>query len=312
MRGAADLPLLRPRALRPGAAIGVCAPSGPVVPEVLDACLDWLGSLGHPVVLAKNLRARSGFLAGDDEARLSDFLSLVRDPRVAVILCARGGYGVGRFLDRVDPAELRAARKLVVGYSDATHLLSFLYRRARLTSLHGPMLERVDVTPGARARQLALMRGEPAGQGSLAGRTVRAGRSEGPLVGGNLKLLQAGIGTPWEVDLRGAILFIEEISEAPYAIDRALVQMRESGVLEGVRGVALGQLVQCESERYPGASAGEVVREILSSAVDGPIVEDLPFGHVADNQSLGVGVRARLDGARAELTLLEPVVEVSA
>ena len=118
------------------------------------------------------------------------------------------------------------------------------------------------------------------------------------------QLVQASIGTPWEVDLRGAILFLEEVSEAPYAIDRALVQMRESGVLEGVRGVALGQLVECESERYPGASAAEAVREILSSAVDGPIVEDLPFGHVADNQSLGVGVAREADGA-AELTLME-------
>jgi len=305
-------PLLRPRALRPGAAIGVCAPSGPVQPAVLDAGLAWLAEQGHPLVLAKNLRARAGYLAGGDAERLADFLSLVRDPRVAVILCARGGYGVGRFLRGVDASELRAARKLVVGYSDATLLLSFLYACAGLASLHGPMLEREDITPAARAREFALMRGEPAGLAAIEGRPVRAGRVEAPLVGGNLKLLQASIGTPWQVDTRGAILFLEEVSEAPYAIDRALIQLREAGLLDDLRGVALGQLVRCESERYPGASASEAVREILTSAVDGPIVEDLPFGHVADNQALGVGVRARLDGARGELTLLEPVVEVEA
>lgn len=303
---------MRPRALRPGDAIGVCAPSGPVNPDVLDACVAWLGEQGHPVVLAKNLRARAGYLAGTDAERLADFLSLVRDPRVGAILCARGGYGVGRFLRALDAAELREARKLVVGYSDATLLLSFLHRCAGLASLHGPMLEREDVTPEARARQFALLRGEPAGQAALHGRGVRAGRVEAPLVGGNLKLLQASIGAPWEVDLRGAILFLEEVAEAPYAIDRALVQLREAGLLDGVRGVAIGQLVRCESERYPGASAADAVREILSDAIDGPIVEDLPFGHVADNRSLGMGVRARLDGARGELVLLEPVVEVGA
>ena len=279
-------------------------------PDVLDAGLAWLAEQGHPLVLGKNLRARAGYLAGGDAERLGDFLSLVRDPRVAVILCARGGYGIGRFLRGVAAAELRTARKLVVGYSDATLLLSFLHTCAGLASLHGPMLEREDITTEARARSLALMRGEPAGLAVLSGRPVRAGRVEAPLVGGNLKLLQASIGTPWQVDLRGAILFLEEVSEAPYALDRALVHLREAGVLDGVRGVAIGQLVRCESERYPGTKASETVREVLSNAVDGPIVEDLPFGHVADNQALGVGVRACLDGTRGELMLLEPVVEV--
>jgi muramoyltetrapeptide carboxypeptidase len=302
--------LRKPRALRPGDAIGVCAPSGPVTPEVLDAGLAWLSGQGHPLVLAPNLRARSGYLAGSDEERRADLMALVRDPSVAVILCARGGYGVGRMLRGVPAEELREARKLVVGYSDATALLAFLHARAGLTSLHGPMLEREDVTPEARARQLALMRGEPAGQAALPGCAVRAGAVEGPLVGGNLKLVQASIGTPWQVRTRGAILFLEEVSEAPYALDRALVQLREAGLLAGVRGVALGQLVRCESERYPGASAGEAIREVLCDAFDGPIVEDLPFGHVADNHALGVGVRARLDGTRGELELLEPVVEV--
>jgi muramoyltetrapeptide carboxypeptidase len=296
--------------LRPGDAIGVCAPSGPVTPAVLDAGLEWLSAQGHPLVLGKHLRARAGYLAGSDDERRSDFLSLVRDPSVAVILCARGGYGVGRILRGVAAAELREARKLVVGYSDATLLLSFLHACAGLASLHGPMLEREDVTPEARARELALMRGEPAGLAALTGRPVRAGVVEAPLVGGNLKLVQASIGTPWQLDARGAILFLEEVSEAPYALDRALVHLREAGLLEGVRGIALGQLVRCESERYPGASAGEAVREVLASAVDGPIVEDLPFGHVADNHALGVGVRARLDGARGELMGLEPVVEI--
>jgi len=288
----------------------VCAPSGPIEDDALDAGLAWLAAQGHPVVVGKHVRARTGYLAGTDEERLADLVSLVHDPQVGAILCARGGYGVSRYLARVDPRELRRARKLVCGYSDATHLLCYLQARAGLASLHGPMLERTDVTAEARARQLALMRGEPAGLASLSGRAVRGGAVEGPLVGGNLKMLHSSIGTPWEPVVDGAILFIEEISEAPYAIDRALVHLREAGWLAKVRGVAIGQLVRCESTRYPGPSAGDAAREILAAAVHGPIVEDLAFGHVADNRALGVGVRARLDGDRGTLAALEPVVEV--
>lgn len=290
----------------------MCAPSGPVDVEALDAGLAWLALQGHPVVVAKNVRARAGYLAGSDAERMSDLESLLRDPAVGVILCARGGYGVSRYLARIDPDELRRARKLVVGYSDATHLLSYLQARAGLASIHGPMLERSDVTAEARARQFALMRGEPAGQESLSGRALRGGTAVGPLVGGNLKMLHSSVGTPWEPVLDGAILFFEETSEAPYAIDRALIHLREAGWLARVRGVAVGQLVNCESTRYPGASAGEAVREILAAAVRGPIVENLPFGHIADNRALGVGVSARLDGDRGLLTGLEPVVEVDA
>jgi len=296
--------------LRHDSAIGVCAPSGPVEPEKLDTGLAWLTRQGHPVVVAKNVRARAGYLAGSDSERMADLLALIRDPAVGAILCARGGYGVSRYLARIDPDELRAARKLIVGYSDSTHLLSYLQARAGLASLHGPMLERDDVTAEARAREFALMRGEPAGLASLAGRAVRGGVAEGPLVGGNLKMLHSSVGTPWEPNVDGALLFVEETSEAPYAIDRALIHLREAGWLARVRGVAIGQLVNCESTRYPGASAGESMREILGAAVTGPIVEDLPFGHVADNRALGVGVRARLDGDKGTLTGLEPVVEI--
>ena len=264
------------------------------------------------MVVAKNVRARTGYLAGSDAERQSDFESLLRDPSVGAILCARGGYGVSRYLARVDAGELRRARKLVVGYSDTTHLLTYMQAKARLASIHGPMLERTDVTPEARAREFALMRGEPAGLASISGRPVQGGVAEGPLVGGNLKMLHSSVGTPWAPALDGAILFLEETSEAPYAIDRALVHLREAGWLARVRGVAVGQLVNCESSRYPGASAGEAMREILSGAVRGPIVEDLPFGHVADNRALGVGVSARLDGDKGVLVGLEPVVEVEA
>jgi muramoyltetrapeptide carboxypeptidase len=302
--------LLRPRRLAKGGVIGVCAPAGPVMePAALECNLGWLRSAGYTVRCSPSLRARRGYLAGSDDERQADLLGLVRDPAVDAIVLARGGYGVGRFLRRLDPAEFRAARKPVVGYSDATLLLGFLREHAGLLSIHGPMLERDDSTPEARARLLALLGGERAALEPIAGEPLVPGVSRGPLVGGSLTMLAASLGTPWEIDTRRAILFLEDVNEAPYAIDRKLVQLREAGKLDALAGVAVGRLVGCTSERYPDVSAGDVVRELLVPEVRGPIVTELPFGHVADHRALGFGVRAELDGGRGTLRLIEPVVE---
>ena len=305
MRGARRL--LQPRPVPRGATVGVCAPAGPIDEAALEAGVRWLEAEGYRVRFAPNLRARAGYLAGGDEARLEDLLVLVRDPDVAGIWLARGGYGLARILRALDPEEIRASRKLFVGYSDATSLLLFLRERAGLAAVHGPMLDRVDATPGARARLLALVRGERVDP--LRGESEARGSARGPLVGGNLTLVAGSLGTPWEIDTEGAILFLEEVGEEPYRIDRALVQLREAGKLSEVAGVAVGQLVGCRGERYPDPSPGEVVREILVPEVPGPVVVGLPFGHVPDNHALGFGIEAELDGDTGRLALLAPAVE---
>lgn len=304
--------LLRPRALPRGSTIGVCAPSGPVQPECLDAGVAWLEREGYAVRCAPHVKARRAYLAGSDEDRLADLVSVWRDPDVDGIVLARGGYGLPRVLRALDIGELRRARKAVVGYSDATALLSLLRERAGLVSVHGPMLERTDTTDESRRRLLALLQGDPQALAPLEGEPLAPGRARGPLVGGNLKVLASGLGTPWEIDTRGAILFFEEVNEQPYAIDRTLVQLREAGKLAAAAGVAVGRLVQCDSERYPEVSARDVVCELLAEAVSGPIVIGLDVGHVADNRALGVGALGVLDGERGTLALVEPVVEVGA
>jgi len=301
--------LLLPPPLVPGSTIGVCAPAGPVDEKVLAAGIGWLEDAGYSVRCGRHVRRRHGYLAGTDPQRLEDLLELWRAPDVRGIVLARGGYGIPRILRDLDAAELRRAPKLVVGYSDATSLLLFLRHCVGLAAVHGPMLERPDTTDRARARWLALVRGEPAALEPLEGSGVVGGRARGPLVGGALTLVAGSLGTPWEVDTRGAILFIEEICEEPYAIDRLLIQLREAGKLRQAAGIAIGQLVCCESERYPEPRVGDVMREVLTSEVQGPIVEDLPFGHISDHRALGFGVQAELDGDRGTLTLLEPVVE---
>jgi len=279
-------------------------------PEALESNIAWFERRGLRVRRAAHLLARRGYLAGSDDERRSDLLELLGDPDVGAILVARGGYGCGRFLAQLDPHALRRARKPIVGYSDATSLLLWLDARVRLHSIHGPMLERADFPDAARERLLALLRGEPAGQERLHGTGVRGGRARGRLVGGNLRMVAASLGTPWEIDARGAILFLEEIGEQPYSIDRSLVQLRESGKLAAVAGVAVGALIHCESERYPETSARAALCEILAESCPAPIALDLPFGHIAEHRALGFGVLAELDGSSGTLEPLEPVVEL--
>jgi muramoyltetrapeptide carboxypeptidase len=303
---------LRPHALAPNAWIGVCATSGPVRdPAALEAGIAWFESQGLRVRRAPHLGSRRGYLAGSDDERLSDLVELLRAPEVGAIVIARGGYGSGRFLSRLDPRLVRRSRKPIVGYSDVTSLLLWLDVRARLLAIHGPMLDRADCPDEARARLLALLRGDPSGQAVLRGSGLRPGRARGRLVGGNLRMVAASVGTPWEIDTRGALLFLEEIGEQPYSIDRSLVQLREAGKLAEAAGVAFGGIVDCEAKRYPETTALDAIREILLAAVDGPIALDLPFGHIADHRALGFGAAAELDGSSGTLELLEPAVEAS-
>lgn len=301
--------LVRPRAIAAGATIGVCAPSGPVRPEVLDAGIAWLEREGFRVRVATHLRERCGYLAGTDDERCGDLAEMVDDSSVDAIVLARGGYGCSRILRRLDPQRFRAARKPIVGYSDATLLLLWLLRQAGLVSIHGPMLERVDADPCARGRLLDLLRGEHTAREPLRGEGIRGACARGRLVGGNLSMVVASLGTPWEIDTRNAILFLEEVDEAPYAIDRMLVHLRDAGKLAPLVGVAVGRLVDCTSERYPEPRARDTVRDILLEETTCPIAMEFPFGHVADNRALGLGVRAELDARLGTLALVEPVVE---
>jgi muramoyltetrapeptide carboxypeptidase len=300
---------VRPRALPRGGTIGVCSPSGPVDAEALARCAECWRSAGFSVRLAPNALSRKGFLAGSDRERLADLLALWRDPAVDAIVASRGGYGAMRLLERLSAPELRAVRKLFIGHSDATALLLFLRKCAGLASLHGPMLQRSDWSEESRERLLGLACGDAGAARPLSGTGLRGGRARGPLVGGNLSLVTASLGTPWEIDTRGAILFLEEIHEQPYALDRQLVQLRAAGKLDAASGIAVGQLVDCESQRYPEITSRDVIDELLATA-RGAVIVDLPFGHTADNRALPVGTLAEIDGESGTLTLLEPAVEV--
>ncbi len=296
--------LRKPHALPPGGTIGIAAPAAAVDPDTLAAGEERWRRRGFAVVRRDDLLARRRYLAGDDTRRASELMELVSDPKVDAIVCARGGYGSPRILDRLDAAAVRAARKPLVGFSDVTALLLWQRRAAGLVGFHGPMLDRGgDLRDDELDALVAALTGSPGSTPVWRGHEGAGGRAEGRLTGGSLTMVVGSLGTPWEIDTRGAILLLEDRGERPYRIDRLLQQLRSAGKLERIVGVGLGRFDGCD-EPNGSVGAAEVLREVLD-AVGVPWVTGLPFGHGAPNLPWPLGVRARLDGGRAELHVLE-------
>jgi muramoyltetrapeptide carboxypeptidase len=307
--------LRKPRALPLSGTIGIVAPAGPIDPERLEAGVSLLEKAGFRVKRRDDVCMRQGYLAGDDTRRAAELMEMFECPAVDAIVCARGGYGTQRLLSRLDPRRIREAAKPLVGFSDITTLHLWLRRMAGLVSFHGPMLER----GGGLSRPefeslLAALTGRDSGDRVLQGESGRGGVVEGRLVGGNLSLLAASLGTPWEIDTRGAILLFEEVHEEPYRIDRLLGQLAAAGKLSAVVGIGVGSLEGCVPTARPidpelhgsasGPSARGVIAELLAP-LSVPVAFGLPFGHAPPNLAWPLGVRASLDGKRGSLHILE-------
>jgi muramoyltetrapeptide carboxypeptidase len=299
--------LRRPRAIRPGARIAIAAPAGPVDPEALASGRTALERLGFETVARDDVLDRDGYLAGSDERRASELMAFVRDPEIDAILCARGGYGCQRIVDSLDAAAFREAAKPLVGYSDITTLLLWQRKHAGLLGIHGPMLEKKDTLEGEAGS--ALIRALQ-GTGPLpryAGETRVTGWGEGRLVGGSLSVCVASLGTPWEIDTRGCILMLEDVTEQPYRIDRMLQQLRAAGKFDRAVGIALGDFTDCDDERYPDWTVERLFDEVFGS-LGIPVVAGLPFGHGNENRPWPYAGRGALDGSRGELEILESAV----
>ena len=296
---------IKPRAIAAGATLGIAAPGGPLDPDTLRAGCEVWRAAGFRVVHRDDIVARSGYLAGDDARRVAELSELVARTDVDAIVCARGGYGCDRILDALDPEAFRAARKPLVGYSDITALLLWQRRRAGLEGFHGPMLEcGGDADPASLRALVDQLRGDATLPIVLRGRGRVGGRADGRLVGGNLMLVTASIGTDWAIDTRGAILLVEEVHERPYRIDRMLQQLRAAGKLDGLAGIGVGDVSTCCDERYPKPDALAVIEQI--AAPRGlPLVTHLPFGHSRMNHAWPTGARATIDADRGEIRILE-------
>ncbi len=277
------------------------APSSPFDAELFARGLEVLsGRLGLRPRMRTDVSARRAYLAGDDARRIEEWREAVADPDARAIFCARGGYGAMRILPAIDPAPLLDRPKLYVGFSDDAAIHAVL-NRAGLATVHGPVVTQLGRVPeDAIGHFEALVSGaaprpgpweSPAPGAGLVGRaTIRAGRASGPLLGGTLAILAHLQGTPFAPRLDGAILFLEDVGEKPYRIDRYLTQLRLSGALSGIAGVAVGQLTGCDEG---DVLAADVVRDAVL-ALGVPAVEGIPAGHEDANYAFPLGARASL------------------
>jgi muramoyltetrapeptide carboxypeptidase len=287
------------RPLEPGEPIGVIALSGPVDRSRLEEGLGVLRSWGNPIELAPNLRSRSGYLAGSDEARAAGLVELL-DRGVRTMIAARGGYGAARLMDRMPWERLRAHGVRFIGFSDLTAVLNPL--AATAAQIHGPMVAAGLARRDNSDRLHALLTGKLVG-GKLfpitPGGVLRHGRARGRLLGGNLSLLSTLIGTRWEPDFTGAVLFLEEVSEPPYRLDRLLTHIRSSASFSGVKALIGGDLHACR----PHAECVRRWSELLAEAApaDVPVVAGLPFGHGARNLAFPVGSTVDVDTRRGAI-----------
>ncbi len=335
--------VLKPRRLEQGMTIGLVAPASAARDlKAIDKGIENLKRLGFEVREGRFTRKRLGYLAAADKERLADLNAMLRDPKVDAIMCIRGGYGTMRLLDGIDYEAALKNPKPLIGYSDITALHLAFWRRCHLVTFHGPMLLSAFAKEEPRAFTVAsmlrtLMCALPAGsvwQGAPDRnyRVVREGRAEGRLVGGNLCLVTALLGTPYEIETTGAIVYLEDVDEKPYRIDRMLTQLLLAGKLQRAAGIVFGRNVpddetaKIEAERFAGGvprkaegfprqpshEYEQIIDDVITDRLKPlgiPVMIGAPFGHIDDYTTIPFGVKGSMDTRKGELRIEEPAVK---
>lgn len=285
---------LRPKRLEPGARIGVVSPAYWIEPERLQRAVGVFEEQGYELVLGKTTGLKENKFAGSPAERAADIMAMFSDPSIDAIICARGGYGGNRVLPLLDYDVIRANAKIFVGFSDITGFLSSISARSGLVTFHGPMLttygrETGDYNLETFQRVLSGQGGVEIGSApGCAARVIKPGTASGPLWGGNLSLVEERLGTPGQIDTRGAILFLEEIDEKLHAFDRMMFHLREAGSLDGITGLVLGEMLEMSDTADPfGKDTDEIVLDVCGD-LDIPIISNFPCGHGACQATLPV------------------------
>ncbi|HEY8297038.1 MAG TPA: LD-carboxypeptidase [Candidatus Baltobacteraceae bacterium] len=305
--------MIRPPALHPGDIVALISPAGPLADEaeLVRAC-EAVRSLGFEPRPGRNAARRDGYLAGSDDERARDFNEAARDPQVRGIFALRGGYGTMRILHALDYEALRNDPKVILGYSDLTAILNAVTARAGLVTFHGPVAALSQFTPEVvAALRRAVCIAEPLGTFPIEdGATITGGRASGILRGGNLSLLAGLVGTPYAIALREAILFVEEVGEAPYKIDRMLTQLRLSGAFAGLAGIAIGQCRDCDVDSEHVYAQMPLARTLADRLGDlgVPVFTGARIGHIDEQWTIPIGARASIDAGVRTLRIDEPAV----
>lgn len=314
-----QVPKILPKSLNPGDTVGIIAPASPFPPEYTEKAELNMEALGLHIKWSRHLSKRNGYLAGKDRHRLKDLHAMFEDPEVKAIWCMRGGYGTTRLLPEINYELIRKNPKILVGYSDVTALLNAIHNQTGLVCFHGPVAgSEFSAYTVSMVRKMLFETSvshrigpaDSAGDGSKEGWPIpiRGGRAEGELVGGNLSLMAALCGTAFQPEVRNRIVFLEDIGEKPYRVDRLLTQLRQALPLEQAAGIMLGRFVDCA----PGEDDASLsLEETLKDRLKGlgiPVGYGFPFGHIRDQCTLPVGARVWIDTRRMIVETREPVV----
>lgn len=286
--------LLRPKALKKGDTIGVVSPSYAPKLAWLQRGVRALERAGFNVILDPEIDRLPRFIRVEDERRAENLMGMWLDPRVDAVIASTGGYGAVRLIPHLDPAIFRNNPKAFVGYSDITALHVWMMQKANLRTFHGPTVD--DLVPSVRDATMASLLTAlttpcpPTKLGRDLSRGVVPGKASGPLVGGNLSMVQKTIGTSYQIDLEGAILFVEETRDPMSVVDEHLVHLRDAGLLEKVAGIVFGQLSLDRSEE----DEFENFLLDLISDLDVPVLMDFPAGHENPNLTIPIGTQVEL------------------
>lgn len=312
-------PLIKPKALQKGDKVGLLTPASAISRTSFQKALENLQSFGFEVVYSKNMRVKKGFLAGTDAQRLDDLHSMFVDDSIKGIVCARGGYGSARLLTSLDYDLIKANPKVLLGYSDITALLQAIHVKTGLVTFHGPVGASEFNKFTTKSFEKVLLKGNGKysfdtkdGEGQYEKYTLVNGQAKGPLIGGNLSLITSLLGTPYDIDYTDKIVFIEEIGESPYRVDRMLTQLLNSGKLSKARAIALGIFHNCETKPSdPDFGDSLSLKEVLQDRLGElaiPVAYGLPIGHIAHNATIPIGIEAAYDSEKNELQYLEEAV----
>jgi len=302
--------MLKPRALSPGDHLAVVSPASPFKREEFDRGVDELRRLGFIPVFDETVFARQRYVSGPPELRAAAIRSAWRDPSIAGVIGVRGGFGSAQVLPLLDPDEARRAGKPFIGYSDLTAILTFLTLGCGVVGFHGPMLDR-RLAHGAEGYDVdsftrALCRREAMGELAPPGlESIRGGEAAGILLGGTLTQLLASFGTPFAfTPPQGYVLFLDEVSERPYRLDRMVTQMRQAGLLARASAVIVGELPNCDEPT--GTPTARAVMADLFADFTGPVVIGFPSGHtVGPTMTLPFGVTCRVIADQRSRVIIE-------
>jgi muramoyltetrapeptide carboxypeptidase len=309
---------IKPKRLLKGDLIGIISPaSTPDDLSRINSGVKYLEKLGYKVLVGSNVGKNHGYLAGSDEERLNDLHSMFKNKMVKAIMCARGGYGSPRLLDRIDYKLIQKNPKIFIGYSDITALQMAFLQKSNLVTFAGPMLavdfhdEVSSFTEAFFWRIVTSNKkiGRIKNPNSEKLYCLRKGSARGQIVGGNLALLVSLMGTQYFPDIRNKILLLEDTGEAPYRLDRLINQLRIAGVFDKVKGVVLGAFTDCK-ESDPSKKTltlGEVIEDYFTR-VKKPVVYNFQHGHIKDNITIPYGIKFKLNASRCFIEIVEGAV----